>query len=72
MQLNASIELTDREINFVQALAHGSRPTRAAKEAGYSVGSARNLLGRAHIRAALKAVSTNAETILREWEKRPC
>ncbi len=71
MNLETTIELAEREIAFVGTLAARKRPTRAAVLAGYSPANAVNLLRRPEIRAALIAVSTNAQAILGELEEHP-
>lgn len=69
MQVAATVELSEREHAFVQALTSGARPTRAARDAGYSIGHARALLAKPHIRAALLAVAGNARAILSEGQR---
>ena len=64
MQIAASVELPDREAHFVGALANGRAPKRAAKEAGYAVGSPRILLAKEYIRAALRAPSAVLRDLL--------
>ena len=70
MQVNTTISLTAKEERFVYALGYGLPPTRAAKVAGWSVGSASRLIHKPHIRAALLAVNQNTAEILRKLEKR--
>ncbi len=70
MEVNTTITLTAKEERFVYALGHGLAPTRAAKVAGWSIGSASRLIHKPHIRAALLAVHQNIGQILRKLEKR--
>ncbi len=59
MHVTAKIELSSREEAFVVALAKGLKPTRAAVEAGYSIASARPLLHKPHVSAAIKQCTAN-------------
>lgn len=59
MQVTTKIELSDREELFVLALAKGLRPTRAATAAGYSIASARPLLHKPHLAAAIRQCTAN-------------
>ena len=70
MEVATTIKLTVKEERFVCALAYGLAPTRAAKVAGWAVGSASRLIHKPHIRAALLAVHENTGQILRKLEKR--
>ncbi len=70
MEVNTTITLTAKEERFVYALGYGLPPTRAAKVAGWAVGSASRLIHKPHIRAALLAVHNNTAEILRKLEKR--
>ncbi len=70
MQVSATVDLTEKEVRFVHELASGRAPTRAAREAGYAVSYARNLLLRPDIRAALLAVHQNTGQILDKLAKR--
>ncbi len=70
MQVNTTVTLTAKEERFVYALGYGLPPTRAAKVAGWAVGSASRLIHKPHIRAALLAVHQNTAEILRKLEKR--
>lgn len=69
MEVQTTVILSERERSFVFWLAHGLRPTRAATEAGYSVGSARNLLAKKHIRAAITAIATNTAALSAKLER---
>ena len=69
MEVNTTITLTAKEERFVYALGHGLAPTRAAKVAGWSIGSASRLIHKPHIRAALLAVHNNTAEILRKLEQ---
>jgi phage terminase small subunit len=69
MQVQTTVTLSERERLFVFWLAHGLRPTRAASEAGYAIGSARNLLRKPHVRAALVAIAKNTSTLLAKLER---
>ena len=61
MQAEVTIQLTEREVDFIIAMAvRGFKPTRAATEAGYAISMARDLLRRPHIRAAILNVQRNA------------
>ncbi len=70
MEVATTITLTAKEERFVYALGYGLPPTRAAKVAGWSVGSASRLIHKPHIRAALLAVHNNTGQVLRKLEKR--
>ncbi len=70
MEVATTVKLTAKEENFVFALGYGLPPTRAAKVAGWAVGSASRLIHKPHIRAALLAVHQNTGQILRKLEKR--
>ncbi len=70
MEVNTTVTLTPKEEQFVYALGYGLPPTRAAKVAGWSIGSASRLIHKPHIRAALLAVHENTGQILRKLEKR--
>ncbi len=63
-------KLTPKQERFVYALGYGLPPTRAAKVAGWAVGSASRLIHKPHIRAALLAVHQNTGQILRKLERR--
>ena len=69
MEVNTTISLTAKEEKFIAALGQGLAPTRAAKVAGWSVGSASRLIQKPHIRAALLAVHNNTAEILRKLEQ---
>ncbi len=69
MEVATTVKLTAKEENFVFALGYGLPPTRAAKVAGWAVGSASRLIHKPHIRAALLAVHENTGQILRKLEK---
>jgi phage terminase small subunit len=69
MRVGVVVELSERERDFVFHLAHGLRPTRAATEAGYAIGSARNLLRKPHVRAAIEAVAKNTSGLLAKLER---
>ena len=69
MYVNAVIELTDKEQQFVYWLGYGAPQTRAATLAGYSVGHAATLVRKAHIRAALLALHENTKDVLRRLDK---
>ncbi len=70
MEVATTIKLTAKEERFVYALGYGLPPTRAAKVAGWAIGSASRLIHKPHIRAALLAVHGNTGQILRKLEKR--
>ena len=70
MEVNTKITLTAKEERFVYALGYGLPPTRAARVAGWSIGSASRLIHKPHIRAARLAVHNNTGQILRKLEKR--
>ncbi len=70
MEVATTITLTAMEERLVYALSYGLPPTRAAKVAGWAVGSASRLIHKPHIRAALLAVYQNTRQILRKLEKR--
>lgn len=59
MDVQATISLTDREEFFILALCLGQRPTNAAATSGYSKASARNLLVKPHIAAAVRHCAAN-------------
>jgi phage terminase small subunit len=59
MQVTVPIELSEREEAFVVALAKGLKPTRAATAAGYSIATARPLLHKPHVSAAIKHCAAN-------------
>lgn len=63
LHVKTKVVLTSKEQSFVLAPAHGNRPTRAPTLAGYAVASARNLLRKPHIRAALRAVHNNTAAV---------
>lgn len=70
MRVGVEIELTEREEFFIRAMViHGLRPTRAAKVSGYAVSTARHLLRKPHIRAAIKNVSANVGVLMSRFEK---
>mgnify|MGYP001374548466 CR=1 FL=1 len=68
MRVQTTVTLSEREERFCFALAHGFRPTRAATLAGYAVGSARNLLAKPHVRAAIKAINRNTAAVVARIE----
>ena len=70
MEVNTTVTLTPKEERFVCALGYGLPPTRAAKVAGWSIGSASRLIHKPHIRAALLAVHQNTGQILDKLAKR--
>ena len=70
MEVNTTVTFTAKEEKFVYALGYGLPPTRAAKAAGWAVGSASRLIHKPHIRAALLAVNQNTAEILRKLKKR--
>ena len=59
MLVQTTIELTEREEAFVLALAKGMRPTRAAVAAGYSIATAKPLLHKPHVAAAIRHCAAN-------------
>ena len=65
MKVATTIKLTAKEERFV---AYGLPPTRAAKVAGWAVGSASRLIHKPHVRAALLAVYQNTGQILDRLE----
>ncbi len=70
MEVATTVKLTAKEERFVYALGYGLPPTRAAKVAGWSIGSASRLIHKPHIRAALLAVHENTGQILDKLAKR--
>ncbi len=70
MEVATTVKLTAKEERFVYALGYGLPPTRAAKVAGWSIGSASRLIHKPHIRAALLAVHENTGQILDKLTKR--
>ena len=70
MEGATTVKLTAKEEGFVYALGYGLPPTRAARVAGWAVGSASRLIYKPHNRAALLAVHENTGQILRKLEKR--
>ncbi len=70
MDVATTVKLTAKEENFVFALGYGLPPTRSAKVAGWSIGSASRLIHKPHIRAALLAVHENTGQILDKLAKR--
>ncbi len=70
MKVATTIRLMAKEERFVSGLSCGLAPTRAAKVAGWAVGSASRLIHKPHIRAALLAVHQNTGQVLRKLEKR--
>ncbi len=70
MEVATTVKLTAKEERFVYALGYGLPPTRAAKVAGWSIGSASRLIHKPHIRAALLAVHENTGYILDKLAKR--
>ena len=70
MEVATTVTLTPKEERFVYALGYGLPPTRAAKVAGWSIGSASRLIHKPHIRAALLAVHQNTGQILDKLERR--
>ncbi len=64
MEVATTVTLTPKEEQFVYALGYGLPPTRAAKVAGWAVGSASRLIHEPHIRAALLAVHQNTGLVL--------
>ncbi len=68
--MSTTVKLSAKEERFVYALGYGLPPTRAAKVAGWAVGSASRLIHKPHIRAALLAVNQNTAEILRKLAKR--
>lgn len=69
MRVPVTVELTQREMDFVFALAHGLKPTRAATTAGYAVSSAKLLLRKPHVVAAIKAVHRNTQAVVEKIER---
>jgi len=69
VNVTSTLELPEREARFVHALAAGSRPCRAAVEAGFAISYGRRLLDKPRVRAALLALSTNARSALRDSEQ---
>ena len=59
MDITTVITLSEKEEQFVLHLAKGLRPTRAATAAGYAVASARPLLLKPHIGAAVRHCAAN-------------
>ncbi|MGF1628547.1 MAG: hypothetical protein ACFCUT_03685 [Kiloniellaceae bacterium] len=68
MRIAGNVELDDREALFVGALCSGAAPTNAAKQAGFAISYARDLLLRPRIRAAVLAIAGNAQEALRLME----
>ncbi len=64
MEIDTTIRLTAKEERFVSGLSCGLAPTRAAKVAGWAVGSASRLLREPHIGAALLAIHQNTGLVL--------
>lgn len=70
MRVTTEVLLTERERDFVIALTvAGHRPTRAAIESGWAVGSARNILRKTHVRSAIEAVARNSAAVLAKLER---
>ena len=63
MLVSTTIELTAKEERFVYALGYGLPPTRAAKVAGWAVGSASRLIHKPHIRAGQGVPQTNLSSL---------
>ncbi len=64
MEVATTIQLTVKEERFVYALGYGLPPTRAAKVAGWAVGSASCLIHKPHVRASLLAVHQSTGQIV--------
>lgn len=69
MQVKTTVLLTEREETFVVALCHGLKETSAAKAAGWSVGSARQLLLKPHVAAAVRQVAANLNHVVRRIDR---
>jgi hypothetical protein len=61
IEVRTVVRLSDRETRFVESLAHGLRPTKAAAASGYSICHARRLLGKQHVAAALRSICSNVQ-----------
>jgi len=64
MKIMTMTDVSGRDLDFVQNVCVGLAPTRAATEAGYSVGHAAALLQKPAIRAALEEIQKNVGDIL--------
>ncbi|MDA0799735.1 MAG: hypothetical protein O2884_13860 [Chloroflexi bacterium] len=64
MIVRSSIQIGERELCFVRNVAEGLAPTRAASEAGYSVGHTAALLRKPVVQAALLAFHENTGAML--------
>lgn len=65
MQVPTVVTLTDREEDFLMQLARGIKPTRSAINAGFAGPSARNLLAKPHIAAAIRTICANLNAVVR-------
>ena len=63
MEVATTIRLTAKEERFVSGLSYDLAPSRAAKVAGWTVGSTSRLLHEPHIRAALLPIHENTRQI---------
>ena len=71
MRIVCPVQLTEREAAFVVALTYeGMAPTTAAVASGHAMSTARLLLQRPHIQAALSYVRDNAQACIGNWERR--
>ena len=70
MRVFACVELAPREEKFVLGICYGLAATAAASDAGYSISSARLLLSKPHIQAALHDIQQNVATCLDKFERR--
>lgn len=59
MDITTVITLSEKEERFVLNLARGLRPTRAATAAGFSVATARPLMLKPHVAAAIRHCAAN-------------
>ena len=59
LEVRTVVQLSTREETFIMALARGKKPCAAALAAGYSICSARHLLAKPHLAAALRSICSN-------------
>lgn len=65
MEVSVPVILTERETKFVTAFAlYGLKVSSAAKAAGYAQCMGKELLQKAHVRAAIRAVHRNSAAAL--------
>jgi hypothetical protein len=69
--MKIDVPLSTRQVRFLEAIAMGNRPAKAATLAGYSLASGVHLIRNPAIRAAIRAIGANLDYVREQLKRHP-